>query len=649
MSLRLQTVLAFGGMLLVVLTVLFVVIEPMMTRTFARLEEADVRTHISRVENALMSEQNSMESTSEDWAAWDDTYAFAAGQMPSYVEDNVTVSSLMNLRMNVMLLTDAQGEALIAVEVDPEAEQLIPLRADLLDILAPSSLLAGVDLVEGQWVTGIVRTGSGLLLVAAHTILTSQYEGPSRGVLVFGRFLDRDEVDGLADQLDLSLTIRDVGDPLVDPSIVGDLSGENGGQERALVRATSQDTVVGYGLLRDLHGAAAGLITVTAARDMYLTGRATVRYLGYVMIGTLVGTMAVLLLMLDTRVLNRLSSAAAGVAAIAQHRTPSERVPVSGRDEIGRLEVGMNEMLATIEESTHKLQQSEKQYRDLFEYSRDAIYITSPDGRFIDVNQSLIDLLGCPREKLMELDAPSFYVDPQDREGFTRAIAGPGFVIDYPVRLKRCDGEILDCLLTTVAQRGPYGGLRAYQGIIRDITEVKRQQGELTYLATHDPLTGLLNRAALDDQLVIELARADRNLEQCGVMYLDLDRFKEVNDTYGHAAGDTIIRQAAQRLVGALRKSDSVARIGGDEFVILVPDLDRPRGAADVAEKILHVLQAPFTTSGQTLSLSASIGIAIFPDDSMEGKVLLRFADSAMYAAKQQGRNRWARHGGHAM
>lgn len=241
----------------------------------------------------------------------------------------------------------------------------------------------------------------------------------------------------------------------------------------------------------------------------------------------------------------------------------------------------------------------------------------------------------------MQRDAASFYLDPDARAQFRNAIAGPGFVVDYPVQLKRYDGKVLDCLLTTVAQTTPDGGVSAYQGIIRDVTELKRQQAELAHLAMHDPLTGLLNRGALEDRLSLELAHASRNLERCGVLYVDLDRFKEINDTQGHGVGDEILRQAAGRLVAVLRKSDSVARIGGDEFVVVIPDLEEPSDGADVAKKLLQVLEEPFVHFGQTFALSASIGIAVYPDDAEEGKLLLRHADAAMYVAKQRGRSTW--------
>ena len=644
MSLRAQTALALGVMLLVTLAVFFAVIRPMLSGTFARLEVTEVREHVARAVNAIDAELASMESTAGDWGSWDDTYEYVAGELPSYYDDNMTAASLVTLRLNLMLLAGLDGAPIASTAVDLESGEYDESPAELLSASVVSSLLPALVGGEMSLTSGLLRLDDGLLLVAATAILTSQDEGPSRGVLIIGRFLGPAEAERLAEQTHLILTVRDLNDPQFDVSILDRLIGRTAESEDVVVHPTSGDSIAGHTLLRDLRGEPVAVVSIETTRDTYQAGQAYLRYLGGSAIGTLVFTTVMLLILLDRRVLARMSVLAKGVAEITAQSAPSGRVAVSGRDEVAKLATGMNEMLETLAESRQKLQRSERQYRNLFEYSRDAIYITSPEGRFIDANQALVDLLGCPREQLMQSDASSFYLDPKARNRFRNAIAGPGFVVDYPVQLKRYDGTVLDCLLTTVSQTSPDGDVTAYQGIIRDVTELKRQQAELAYLAMHDPLTGLLNRGALEDRLSLELAHARRNLERCGVMYVDLDRFKEVNDTQGHAVGDEILRQVAGRLVAVLRKSDSVARIGGDEFVVVIPDLEESSDGGDVAKKLLQVLEEPFVGSGQPFTLSVSIGIAVYPDDAEEGKLLLQHADAAMYVAKQRGRGTWHRY-----
>jgi len=644
MSLRIQTVLAFGLVLLVILGVLFGIVAPTLSRAFARLEVTEVRSHVIRVVNAVSADLATLESIAGDWGAWDDTYEYIGGEMPSFYDDNMTPSSLEVLRLNLMQISDPGGAPIAFAGVDLENGEPIGPPGELSDPSTISALFS--EVLDGETIraSGLLRLDEGILLVAAHQILTSQEEGPSRGVLIVGRFLDSTYVAQLAEQTHLTVTVRDPNASCVDPLVVDRLTGDPTVHEEIFIHPVSGASIAGHTLLRDVAGTGVGILSIETTRDTYQAGREAISYVGEASVGTLVVAMVVLLFLLDRRVLARMSVLSKGVGRIAAQSVPSGRVAVKGRDEIARLGHGMNEMLATLETSRRDLERSERQYRTLFEYSRDAIYITSLEGQFIDANAALVDLLGYPRDELMRRDAGSFYVDPTAREGFQQAIAQRGFVMDYPVQLKRQDGMLLDCLLTTVAQTDSDGQVASYQGIIRDVTEVKRQQAELSYLAMHDPLTGLLNRAALEDRLSLERARAERNLERLGVMYVDLDRFKEVNDTRGHAAGDQILRQVAERLVGALRASDSVARIGGDEFVILAPGLERPTDEIDIAEKVLEALREPFRAEGGTCSLAGSVGIAVFPDDDPTGEDLLQFADAAMYRAKQQGRDTWQRH-----
>jgi len=180
--------------------------------------------------------------------------------------------------------------------------------------------------------------------------------------------------------------------------------------------------------------------------------------------------------------------------------------------------------------------------------------------------------------------------------------------------------------------------------ISKDITERKRTEQQLAFMATHDPLTGLPNRMLFNDRLTVALAYAQRNRQKLTVMLLDLDSFKQINDTLGHSVGDQLLRAVGDRLKGSLRKTDTVARMGGDEFLLLLPQIARAEDAATVAQHIMKTFQAPFSLEGRELCITASIGIAIYPDDGEDVDTLLRNADKAMYRAKQKGRNNYQRY-----
>ncbi len=175
----------------------------------------------------------------------------------------------------------------------------------------------------------------------------------------------------------------------------------------------------------------------------------------------------------------------------------------------------------------------------------------------------------------------------------------------------------------------------------RDITERKRMEEDIRHMAHHDVLTGLPNRRLFINLIKVEAAQARRHRAKLAVMFLDLDRFKEVNDTLGHEVGDLLLKEVAGRLRSTMRESDTIARIGGDEFNIILADVDNPEYAARAAQKILKEIQRPFAIRGHELNVSTSLGISIFPDDSGDLDTLLRYADIAMYHAKERGRNRF--------
>lgn len=176
---------------------------------------------------------------------------------------------------------------------------------------------------------------------------------------------------------------------------------------------------------------------------------------------------------------------------------------------------------------------------------------------------------------------------------------------------------------------------------IEDITERKKYEEKIQQMAFHDSLTGLPNRKLFSDRLGIVLAQAKRNKKKVGIVMLDLDNFKDVNDTLGHDVGDTLLKAVAERLSVTLRKSDTVARFGGDEFVLIFPDMEVIEEAIQVVQKIIDRFNKPFLIDTHQLVVTTSIGIAVYPKDGMDEEILMKNADIAMYQAKQAGRARY--------
>jgi len=234
-------------------------------------------------------------------------------------------------------------------------------------------------------------------------------------------------------------------------------------------------------------------------------------------------------------------------------------------------------------------------------------------------------------------------------------LPGPGDVMyrDYAGRYEHdMYAELMECIESGVSKEFPdarYGNRFLYikispfpEGAIItsiDVTESKMLEERLSHLATHDPLTGLPNRTLFNDRLSLEMMRAQRSGKKLAVMLLDLDNFKEINDSWGHTVGDEVLKIIGTRLPESLRKSDSIARMGGDEFLILLPEIEKAEDARRIGMKILDTFAKPFSVDARELSTTASIGFAIYPDDGGETDVLMKNADIAMYSVKEGGRN----------
>jgi len=292
------------------------------------------------------------------------------------------------------------------------------------------------------------------------------------------------------------------------------------------------------------------------------------------------------------------------------------------------------------EKSRQKPSESSDLAQALLRCAGTGIYIVQ-DGKFKYVNSLFQELTGYSELELLDKYSLDL-VYPEDREAVReKAIESLKGVssLPYEYRFVRKNGEIIWVLEKVTSTE--YKEKRATAGSFMDITERKQLEQKLADMATHDPLTGLPNRLLLSDRLAVGLAQAQRSGTRLAVMMLDLDRFKTVNDTFGHSVGDELLRAAGERLIGIVRKSDTVARMGGDEFVVLLLQIDKMEDAIRVSQKILGAFRKPFVLDAYQIRITTSIGIAIYPEDGEDVETLFKNADTAMYWAKEQGRDNY--------
>lgn len=289
------------------------------------------------------------------------------------------------------------------------------------------------------------------------------------------------------------------------------------------------------------------------------------------------------------------------------------------------------------------LKQSEERSRSIIDTIADAYYEVDLRGNLLLFNDAYLKLFGFKRLEMQGMNYRR-YVDKKNADIALRSFSHvfkTGKPLDkmaWEILNKHGDARQVELSVSLVhnAQHSPTG----FRGIISDITARRAEEEAIRNQAFHDPLTGLANRILFSDRLNMAVKRARRSQKIVGVMMLDLDHFKDVNDNWGHATGDALLKEIAARLSSLVRETDTISRQGGDEFCIALPSLSSPHDALLIAENIVSGIRAPLRLDSHVIHLTTSIGISVFPNHGDDCDTLLKKADRAMYQAKNLGRNR---------
>jgi diguanylate cyclase (GGDEF)-like protein/PAS domain S-box-containing protein len=308
-------------------------------------------------------------------------------------------------------------------------------------------------------------------------------------------------------------------------------------------------------------------------------------------------------------------------------------------DQVSHLEQVLREREQALIES----QRSVRLSRQIIDASLDGVIITDAEGYIESVNPAFCKLTGYSAEEAMG-ETPALLKSGRHDVSFYEDLWNTLKESGYwqgEIWNRRKNGEIYPEWLTITEVKDDFGGEHKYAGVFSDISERKESEQQIRALAYYDALTGLPNRRLFQDRLGLALPQMIRHEQKLAVMFIDLDLFKRINDTLGHDVGDEVLCEMADRLKECVRESDTVSRMGGDEFTIIQPDIKDAANAVQLATRIIASLRQPFTTGGRELMVTSSVGIALFPNDGETADDLTKNADTAMYRAKDLGRNNY--------
>jgi len=359
MTLRKKTLTIIGVTFVGLIVILYFISQHILLGSFAELEEQNTRQNVERVLSALSDDLSSLEATAGDWASWDDTYAFIEDANTDYIESNLIDGTFLELSLNFMLFINTSGRTVFGKAFDLYNEEEIPIPRDLPEHLSGSDLLLRHPDTESS-VGGIILLSEGPVLIASQPILTSEDEGPIRGSLIMGRYLDAAEIDRLAERTLLSLAANRVDDmqmPRDFQAVIPSLSEK----VPILVRPLDEQYVAGYTLLKDIYGKPILLLRVDMPRDIYEHGQASISYLILSIVVTGLVFSVVTILLLEKQVLARLTRLSKGVSSIGKSGDLSTRIPVIGSDEVSKLGDTINVMMEALEHSSKMLREKNEQ------------------------------------------------------------------------------------------------------------------------------------------------------------------------------------------------------------------------------------------------------------------------------------------------
>jgi|GEM_PF-4258097 len=617
---------------------------------FKQLDSQSAKENLERALRVFEEEERDLVNTAKSWAYWDDSHAFALGDYDAHIQKNLYDSGLQEAEIDGLQYISNSGEVIWTKVFDPRTGKPMDLPDLALTLFEnPSNDIRQLTARSSH--SGIMQTEHGPMIAAAVPILKSDLSGPSAGALVMLKFVLPRKIANFRKQAQVDFGIAPADKILEDTS--GSLyTLDDAGREKPYIQTEGADDITLMTSLDDSKGASSYVINVRTKKDFESIGQSAMLFA--VILFLLVGLLITVIIQLSLKriAISPLADLTKTILEISRFNRLDARSQIKGNDEIADLAKEFNAMLDELEKSRELVKQGARRLKEtsfLLETTLDTIdqgVVVYDKGMHLTLwNKSFQRIMELTDEQLKKgMSIRDYFQINAARGEYGELTPNMGaeerrqelsaqFDQIKPHRYvrRRPNGQYIEI----IGRPMPEGGLVA---TYTDITQQKAAQDEIERLAWTDNLTGLFNRNVYRSEIMDIMNKAEAENAEVALLFIDLDGFKGINDTYGHDAGDDLLVTVGHRIQKSLRKSDLAFRLGGDEFAVaLFSDSSRDTIFA-IARRLIETIMVPIPVAERNLSVGASIGIAFFPTDDISVDELTRKADLALYQAKTNGR-----------